>query len=58
MKKNKKTKTITIRVSDVEHMKIFAGAESMGMTVTQYINYLAHVDYLKSYDKFVGLDKK
>lgn len=54
MKKNKKTKTITIRVSDIEHMKILSGAESMGMTITQYINYLAHVEYMKSYDKSVG----
>ena len=53
MKENKKTKTITIRVSDVEHMKITSGAREMGMTITQYINYLAHIEYMKSLDKIM-----
>ena len=51
MKENKKTRSITIRVSDIEYMKISSGAKSMGMTITQYINYLAHIDYMKSFDK-------
>ena len=53
MKENKKTKTITIRVSDVEHMKITSGARKMGMTITQYINYLAHIEYIKNLDKIL-----
>ena len=51
MKENKKTRSITIRVSDIEYMKISSGAKEMGMTITQYINYLAHIEYMKSFDK-------
>ena len=53
MKENKKTRSITIRVSDVEYMKISSGAREMGMTITQYINYLAHIEYMKSLDKIM-----
>lgn len=50
MKKDKKTKTITFRVSDVEYMKIEGGAERFGMNISQYLNYLAHIEYMKFLD--------
>ena len=48
MKENKKTRSITIRVSDVEYMRISSGAKEMGMTITQYINYLSYIQYKKN----------
>ena len=57
MAKEKKTRSITIRVSDIEYMKIESGANSMGMNITQYINYLVHLKYLESVDRLL-LDRK
>ena len=50
MKDNKKSKTITFRVSDIEYMKIESGARKLGMNISQYLNYLAHIEYMKTVD--------
>lgn len=57
MSKGKKTRNITIRVSDVEYMKILSGADSLGMNISQYINFLAHLRYMELVDKHL-LDKE
>lgn len=51
MSSGKKTRNITIRVSDVEYMKISSGANSLGMNISQYINFLAHLKYMETVDK-------
>ena len=45
-KKDKKTRSITIRVTDKEYEKICAGAEVFDMNITQYINHLVQFHYM------------
>ena len=54
---SKKNKVISIRVNDIEYMKIKNGATMYGMNVTQYLIYLAHLKYLEGIEKHL-LDKQ
>lgn len=49
----KKDKSITIRVSDFDLMKIESQAKKFNMNKSQYLLYLVQLEYIKDYDKIV-----